>query len=203
MSNPTKRSATASISGGASLKKWKSNGLSTVSNPSRLEKIYDYEPGGHHPVHLRDLLNKRYKVIHKLGSGGYSTVWLCSDITNDTPRYVALKIIIADASTKDCPELRTLRLIELGFDKGPLAELFCLPLDKFDIEGPNGLHYVFVYPVLGPRVKRLVHVLDSEDPDRVFRKICLQATEAMAALHSHGVCHGGMYSSLNSLRDHR
>ena len=183
---------------GGSLGEWESNGLNIETNPMTLEKLYDYEPGGHHPAHLRDLLNERYKVMHKLGSGGFSNVWLCRDTTSDTPRYVAVKIIIANTSTEDNPELRVFKLLELGFGTGSSAEHLCLPIDKFDIKGPNGLHHVFVYPVLGPRAKRLLHVLNSEDPDKTFRKICFQATEAMAALHSHSVCHGGMYPVLAS-----
>ena len=169
------------------------NGLRIQGPPSALEKIYDYEPGGHHPVHLGDLLHQQYRVIHKLGSGGYSNVWLCSDTSSIAPRYVAVKIIMAEGSTKECPELQVNKLLELFADKGALAGLFCLPLDQFDINGPNGLHYSFVYPVLGPRVSRLMSFAQVEDLGEMLKKICFQTTRAMAALHSHGICHGGMY----------
>jgi hypothetical protein len=48
------------------------NGLVLEDSPFGLEHIYDYEPGGHHPVHLGDCLgpDNRYRVIHKLGRGG-------------------------------------------------------------------------------------------------------------------------------------
>lgn len=180
-----------------SLGEFKGNGLMAEGPPTALEKVYDYEPGGHHPVHLGDLLNQRYKVIHKLGNGGYANVWLCRDIMSDIPRYMAVKVIIAEGSTKDCPELRVNKLIALGFGRSSLAEHFCLPLDKFEINGPNGLHYVLVYPVLGPRVSKLLNVHNFEDHGKTLRKICLQATQAMAALHSHGICHGGTYSYLD------
>jgi serine/threonine-protein kinase SRPK3 len=179
-----------------SLEPFKDNGLMIEGNPAALEKIYDYESGGHRPVHLGDLLNQRYKVVHKLGSGGYANVWLCSDVVSDLPRYVAVKIIMADESTNDCPELRVDKLIELGFDRDSFSEYFCLPLDKFEIDGPNGLHYLIVYPVQGPRVSRLLNFTKFEDPGKILRKICLQTTKAMAALYSHGICHGGTYSYL-------
>ncbi|KEZ40231.1 hypothetical protein SAPIO_CDS9292 [Scedosporium apiospermum] len=63
-----------------------------------IEHIYDYEPGGHHPVRLGDTFGDagRYRVIHKLGSGGFATVWLCQDMTvTETPGYWALKIVVA------------------------------------------------------------------------------------------------------------
>ncbi|KAB5566278.1 kinase-like domain-containing protein [Coniochaeta sp. 2T2.1] len=75
--------------------------------------------------------------------------------------------------------------------KAPRTTLFCLPLDRFDIKGPNGIHLVFVYPVLGPRVSRLFHLVnDSGDPSGPLRTFCRQTTQAMAVLHSLGICHG-------------
>ncbi len=56
------------------------NGLTIEGPPWSLKKIFDYEAGGHHPVHLDDVLHQRYRVIHKLGSGGYANVWLCRDV---------------------------------------------------------------------------------------------------------------------------
>lgn len=103
---------------------------------------------------------------------------------------------MAEGSTYDCPELRVNKLKALGLDEGPLAEHFCLPLDKFDISGPNGQHYAFVYPVLGPRVSRLLNVERSQDSGRILRKLSLQTAKAMAALHLGGICHGGRYSLL-------
>ena len=75
-----------------------SSRLALEGPPFGLEFVYDYEPGGHHPVHLGDLLDYRYKAIHKLGSGGYATVWLCLDISSPDAQYVAIKIIAAEGS---------------------------------------------------------------------------------------------------------
>ncbi|TVY18369.1 Serine/threonine-protein kinase SRPK, partial [Lachnellula arida] len=172
------------------MEEFKDNSLVVDGRLTALEKVYDYEPGRHHPVHLGDLLNKRYEVIHKLGSGGYANVWLCCDDTSDVPQFAAVKIIMAEESTYDCPELRVNKLKALGLDEGPLAEHFCLPQDKFDISGPNGQHYAFVYPVLGPRVSRLLNVVRFRDPERILRELSLQTAKAMAALHLGGICHG-------------
>ncbi|OJI82640.1 hypothetical protein ASPTUDRAFT_123786, partial [Aspergillus tubingensis CBS 134.48] len=35
----------------------------------------------------------RYRLVHKLGHGGHSTIWLARDLQNS--RYVAVKVIIA------------------------------------------------------------------------------------------------------------
>lgn len=60
------------------------------------EGLMFYEIGGIHPVHLGDRVDKgkRYKVIHKLGHGLSSTLWLGRD--THLGRYVALKIFSAD-----------------------------------------------------------------------------------------------------------
>ena len=69
------------------------NDLTLEGAPFELEKIYDYESSGHHPVHLGDHLGKdgRYRVIHKLGNSGFANVWLCRDLEFETPKYVGLK----------------------------------------------------------------------------------------------------------------
>jgi len=53
-------------------------------NPSNVifeeENFLDYRPGGYHPVALGETLKDgRYKIHHKLGHGGFSTVWVARD----------------------------------------------------------------------------------------------------------------------------
>jgi serine/threonine-protein kinase SRPK3 len=44
------------------------------------EPVSMYRPGGYHPVRLGDTFkDRRYKVYHKLGWGGSSTVWFAED----------------------------------------------------------------------------------------------------------------------------
>lgn len=169
---------------------WKDNGLMLELAPFGLEKIVYYQPGGHHPVHLGDVLGDAYRVIHKLGHGGFATVWLARDLNaKDTTKYVALKIIKADISEDDCPELVLSRLAgEIG--EGECAEYLCFPFDRFTIDGPNGSHLCFVYPVLGPRVSYGVF-RNFEDLHKILRRVCHGITAAIATLHDHGICHGG------------
>ncbi len=45
------------------------------------EPLARYRKGGYHPTHLGDMLNNgRYNIVHKLGWGGYATVWLARDL---------------------------------------------------------------------------------------------------------------------------
>lgn len=44
------------------------------------ESMHAYKPGGFHPVCLEDTFeNGRYIIRHKLGWGGFATVWLARD----------------------------------------------------------------------------------------------------------------------------
>ena len=44
------------------------------------EPLHRYKPGGYHPLGLGEALKDgRYKILHKLGWGGYSTTWAARD----------------------------------------------------------------------------------------------------------------------------
>ncbi|KAK0637428.1 kinase-like domain-containing protein, partial [Bombardia bombarda] len=175
-----------------SFREFRDNGLRLEGPPIGLESVYDYEPGGHHPVHLGDVLNGRYSVVDKLGSGYYANVWLCRDIQRETAQYFAVKILMADASIDDCHELRVYKLLKRGLAKAEAAEHLCLPLGRFDIQGPNGYHFALVCPVLGPRVSTVPRLLKLDDPARALRQVCFQVAKAIATLHSYGICHGDL-----------
>lgn len=51
----------------------------------------DYKRGGYHRVRVGDAYNNRYKVLHKLGWGYFSTVWLVWDAK--LQRHGALKVV--------------------------------------------------------------------------------------------------------------
>ncbi|ERS97287.1 serine/threonine protein kinase [Sporothrix schenckii ATCC 58251] len=121
-----------------------------------LEPLEEYREGGYHPIHLGDTIGVagRYRVLCKLGHGGFGTVWLCRD-TRDTTGYVAVKVMVADIAPEAVPDLTLVR-----FDRSaPGAEHIAIPLDAFSIEGPNGVHQCLVLPVLGPYDFRTSNIL--------------------------------------------
>ncbi|KAH8815307.1 kinase-like domain-containing protein [Xylogone sp. PMI_703] len=157
----------------------------------------EYRPGGLHPVRIGDRFGTagRFRVIHKLGSGGLATVWLCRD--EDTQSYVALKIIIADASRETSLEFQLVN--QEGLDLGEVGgEYIAVPREHFWHDGPNGRHLCLVLPVLGPRVSALWGKF--EDPVRVSRDVALQATRGLHFLHKNGICHGDFRPSNILLR---
>lgn len=41
-----------------------------------VETLDRYRPGGYHPVTVGEQLGGRYSLVHRLGFGSYSTIWL-------------------------------------------------------------------------------------------------------------------------------
>lgn len=157
-----------------------------------LEPLENYQADGYHPVHLSDCLGPlgRYRVIHKLGYGGFSTVWLCRD-TQDA-KCVAIKVMISHVTVNMLVDLN-LEAIDRSL---PGAEHIAFPLDHFELEGPNGTHHCLVLPVLGPCVSPGLWRGMEGDAATILRNMALQATQALALLHKSGLCHGGLNPSL-------
>lgn len=148
------------------------------------EDLEWYEPGGFHPVHLQDVYDLRYSVIHKLGFGGFSTVWLARDSVQD--EWVALKILASEISITS-----TARPSFLEDDDIKSSALFSIPKREFWIDGPNGRHLCLVLPVVGPSCSSLSKGIYSTMKPALAADIGRQAVEATALLHSKEFCHGG------------
>lgn len=151
------------------------------------EDIEEYRLGGFHPVHLGDWYdNGRYRVVHKLGAGGFSTVWLAQDEIEH--RWVALKIVTAEHSPST--EAKSLLSRDATLKHGSGTGI-AVQYRSFTIDGPNGQHLCLVLPVLGPSMSRLSYGLTSRITPWLSREVGHQATKALADLHSQGLCHGG------------
>lgn len=149
------------------------------------EDLENYEPGGFHPVHLGDKYDhERYLIVHKLGFGGFSTVWLAEDVI--TKHWVALKIIVA----RESPTYEARSVIARSLDI-PESRLFASVSRMFWIDGPNGRHLCLVLPALGPSLSNLSKGIYSRLNPTFARHASLQAAQALVQLHSNDLCHGG------------
>ncbi|KAK2600185.1 hypothetical protein QQS21_005059 [Conoideocrella luteorostrata] len=151
-----------------------------------VENLDEYQEGGYHPIHVSDCLGNggRYRVIHKLGHGGFSTIWLCRD--DQLQRYVAVKVMTAEVLPGEVAELSFMKNLDRC---KPGAQYLALPLDNFEVHGPNGTHQCIVLPLLGQATSpELWHHLDNPGP--VLRTLCHQAVQALHCLHESGIGHG-------------
>ncbi|CAG8280143.1 unnamed protein product [Penicillium salamii] len=160
------------------------------------ESLSKYQPGGYHPVNLGDTFeNDRYKIYHKLGWGGFSTVWLAKD--RDRNEWVSLKIMTANSSISQ--ELQNLNLLEkqsqrgLSSNCGLSSNYIVQLLDAFLHKGPNGVHQCLVFELLGPSVDKVLYDYSGSDekldPEIVLR-ISTQLLKAVKFIHNAGMCHG-------------
>ncbi|KAF5132787.1 Serine/threonine-protein kinase SRPK [Metarhizium anisopliae] len=156
-----------------------------------VEHLSDYRPGGYHPLHIDDRLHKRYRIVHKLGHGAFSTAWLAID--EKTTKYVAIKLGTADA---DRSELDILSQITQSPVSRSILEdqpsLLPVVLDRFDVGGPNGTHPCLV--TLPARCS----LRDAREASGSFlfqldvaRSLAAQLVMAVSLVHARGYAHGG------------
>jgi serine/threonine-protein kinase SRPK3 len=64
-----------------------------------IEDVERYRLGGFHLIQTGDILGGKFRVLHKLGCGGSSTVWLARNLTDQ--RLYLINILAVDASTSE------------------------------------------------------------------------------------------------------
>lgn len=151
-----------------------------------VERLERYQPGGYHPVHIGEILAGRYRVVHKLGYGTYSTVWLTHDMQEAT--YTAVKISTADAPAREVEALNT--LAESSPDH-PNRSMIPIIQDQFELQGPNGRHRC--YTTFPARSSVSAAKFCCCFPIAIARAVAAQLILAVAYTHSRGFVHGGRH----------
>ncbi|OGM49816.1 protein kinase domain protein [Aspergillus bombycis] len=145
------------------------------------ESLEKYGPGGYHPVMIGDVLRGRYRIVDKLGFGGYSTVWLALDTL--LHRYVAIKVSTADSPLRETNILRALA--------SPGHDSITTPLDEFELNGPNGKH--LCYTMIPARCNLREASFSRLFPLEVTRALSGGLALAIAYIHSRGYVHGDIH----------
>ena len=124
------------------------------------ESLKDYRPGGYHPAFKGEpYKDSRYILVRKLGWGHFSTVWLAKDTVNST--HVAMKIVRSDKVYTEAAEdeiklLQRVNDADNTKDDSIGANHILKLLDNFNHKGPNGVHVVMVFEVLGENLLALI-----------------------------------------------
>ena len=165
-----------------------------------VEPLEDYRPGGFHPIHLSDKLHSsRYIILNKLGYGVSSTVWLAHDTRDDTA--VALSILMSEVSRATAhKQLAIQHHLSCGDANHPGHSTILVPIDEFEISGPNGQHSCFVTPVMGPSTgvatKRGHGAAARGLPLDMAKVATLDLVNGIAYMTSQGVVHGGILHTI-------
>ncbi|KZV61424.1 kinase-like protein [Peniophora sp. CONT] len=153
--------------------------------PRPSESFLAYRPGGFHPVVLGNVISSsktRYHVVHKLGSGGYATVWFAQDLSSYT--WHALRIRKSRCACEGEDDvLNRLRSM-------PRSPHLPAISDIFTIDGPNGRHTAIVTDVIAPLNDTLKQIRGEQlDLTAIVRGL----VEAVADLHGAGIIHGDLH----------
>ncbi|KAK2786742.1 hypothetical protein FQN53_006218 [Emmonsiellopsis sp. PD_33] len=132
------------------------------------------------PICIGEVLNKRYCIEHKLGHGGFATVWLAHDLETGTD--VALKIMASGKSG----ELEVRMQEEIMQSVQDISHLVTY-LATFSLSGEDGCdHRVLVFPWRGDCLDTL-RVKKMSMATRM--SAARQLLEALESLHNAGIVH--------------
>ncbi|KAF5979944.1 CMGC SRPK kinase [Fusarium coicis] len=150
-----------------------------------------YGVGGYHPVHLGDLYDDgRYRIVHKIGAGDTSMIWLARDSLSCS--WVTLRILMADQPSSVEENLVKCHniLTQPGQYRGNLR--FVTHTRYFHIDGPNGRHLCLVLPFCGPNLHSLSNYMKNRIKSQFVQALAYQATEILRDLHTRGICQGNI-----------
>ncbi|POS77421.1 protein kinase domain-containing protein [Diaporthe helianthi] len=155
-----------------------------------VEDLEQYRPGGYHPTLIDDTFQDgRYTVVHKLGYGGYSTIWLARD--HQENRYVSLKIKVSELFSPS-RENQILRLLGDHDSKEEGSRFIPRLMDEFSFVGPNGNHSCLIGQPAGLNISVSKDISPNwKFPVESARSIAAQLAMGLLYIHKQGVCHGG------------
>ncbi|KAK2873766.1 hypothetical protein FQN49_002094 [Arthroderma sp. PD_2] len=137
---------------------------------------YEYK---FYPIRIGEVINQTYRIDHKLGHGGFSTVWMANDLKNK--RDVALKIMASEDSGEHEYSIQQ----EIKRSVKDTSNLVTY-IETFLLRGKDFNHRALVYPLHGPSLDSLV---GREIPMASRMSAARQLLEALANLHEGGIVH--------------
>ncbi|KAI3111706.1 hypothetical protein CBS147333_3999 [Penicillium roqueforti] len=157
-----------------------------------VERLENYRPGGYHPMKIGEHFHSRYRVVHKLGYGSYSTTWLARD--EQSNKYVAVKVFIADSNPKEVDVLCALTRPHCSLVNNPGKAMVPSILDSFTIRGPNGNHVCYVTATARASLSGLkdgswIRVFQPN----VARSLAAQLVLVIDYVHAQGIVHGDLH----------
>jgi len=168
------------------------------SNLDSIEDTELYRPGGLHPVSIGDVFaDGRYKVLHKLGYGGSSTVWLARDQcpqSSASDTLVALKILSAAQSSRPKDEIADIvvpaTLYTFAYHNLARHNVLAV-MDHFEVHGPNGMHLCIISQFAGPSLLSMSQLGWSKRlRGDLARKVAKQVATVVEFMHFTGFIHG-------------
>lgn len=140
-----------------------------------------YWEGLYCPLYVGEVLDGRYRIEHKLGWGGFSTVWLAHDIQQN--KAMALKVAISgqEGEHERAMQDEIIRTVRDTSNLVTYRAVFRYPGQRGDY------HTVFVFPLRGPNLEAACFNLLPK-----FRvPAAMSLLLALKSLHDAGIVHRG------------
>lgn len=140
-----------------------------------------YREGLYCPLSIGEVLIQRYRIEHKLGWGGFSTVWLAHDIQES--KAVALKVSVPGPRGEHEYKMQNeiMRAVQDMSNLVTYQAVFYLPSHR------DKHHMVFVFPVRGPSLDAVCSKIPS-----TFRVPAAKSLlSGLKNLHDAAIVHGG------------
>lgn len=152
-------------------------------NNRYVENQNNYKEGGYMSVNAGDVLRNRYMIMHKLGWGEFSTVWLAYDREALEPHhtFVAVKIAKCHGSVAESSkyEINLLKFMRNALRRGsPTTQL----LDSFEHRGQYGSHLCMVMPVHGSNMLCIIDQMKQRKRRRSDKEIVMIKEVSMSIL---------------------
>ncbi|KAF5587536.1 CMGC kinase [Fusarium pseudoanthophilum] len=146
------------------------------------EDINLYPGGFCYPISIGEIIIERYRIVHKLGHGAFSTVWMAHDMTEN--KDVALKILMLGSSDE-----RDYQMQGETIDTAKDLTYLLVYYQTFLLPSPHGQHRVFVFPLQGPNLR-------NHPPKKLLiatrMEFAVQLLKALKALHEAGIVHSDL-----------
>lgn len=134
-----------------------------------------------YPICVGEVLEGRYLIEHKIGAGGFSTVWMAHDLQDK--KEVALKVMSSD----EYAERETRMQDEIIRNVQDTSHLVTY-LATFLLRGYECYHRVLVFPLMGPCLHRsMLRNLSMATRMSAARQLLV----AVDNLHKAGIVHRG------------
>ncbi|KAG5743986.1 hypothetical protein H9Q72_013106 [Fusarium xylarioides] len=146
------------------------------------EDINLYPRGICYPLSIGEIIADRYRIIHKLGHGSFSTVWMAYDTIERTD--VALKVLMLGNSEDHEYRIQS-EII------GAVKDLTYLLVYRtsFTLPSPHGQHRVMVFPMQGPNLRNYP---PKSKPLATRLSFAVQLLQALKALHEAEIVHADL-----------
>lgn len=142
--------------------------------------LYHYNPL-YYPISIGGILAERYRIEHKLGHGGHSTVWMAYD--SKKGETVAVKIPVMTGTLTDREYKMHNEVRQCAHD----TSRFILSHETFPLLTPMGIRRALVFPLRGPNLSSCF--ADMSMTRRM--SAAKQVLEALKSLHDAKIVHRG------------